>query len=873
MGSKAKVKLINEAVVQNEVNWGDSLIGRFINSAIRRGKIGYNLTKVDDLVQAIQRELDSLLAMGLQKEAKDKFISLYIRASFSELKKICKAAVPDSDKMDTLLGAHDDLWDETKPNGGMWKDNVSSGYLRRLFEDFDYNRTEEEFRNVELQGERLSKEAFLSNISIFIDNLRKLTSASTASNVQQQGYWQSNFGKVSAGLSRLIVASYQYNTPEFNHGSGYLVDKLTTFESFKEIMILEKGGEKFAAMTDDQFEDWIKSNPGGEDLARKLRKEALGQKKSITKTASNVVTNSNKQPLGVTASNKVATTSNPLKTQAEKIKNLANKVKDKDYDPKDSDIKALQNILINLKDEEIEYIDTKNKENPDFKKYIVDFRELIKKIKLDSDSTKKIEEKDTKTEKIKESVVLNFKKYKLFEDVSDGSVEKSFDDFAKDLPELLFEITQNEVDKLVKLQSVDSQKMIINIAKNPDPIIKITRIMQRAHDLCVTSVIPSGRSGGKVSNKTFREYIKLGKGSESKSADSDSPGYGPWAVAKFYNKFRDGVMKILEDQKYRKIFANVKFVVPGSEDTFNPSTKQNANFVYIFKDFVKVFEAETKEENNTKSHGMILFDFIQDMLDRESFGEFDTSRRTLLKKYFGQFGFNDKIIGKSSTPADQRPSPARRVVCDPNTIFWNVLSPPNMICEAVGSNVFKGGIYAIPIKNNNNGSFKVIFVHALQKIKIKNKDRYIIKFVFDHQEHLVTKLKDKINPQYTIPKNFSMDTSKQSNSKVFYGILEKVPTSGQFKIVYAQVTVNNTIGSVVSEEFEKQDHTTAGNPPENVVLSKLQQADANSNATDINTNFSEKLFSEKGSHKDNLDIQSGGKTLLEQLKDKADSEF
>jgi sRNA-binding protein len=43
--------------------------------------------------------------------------------------------------------------------------------------------------------------------------------------------------------------------------------------------VLDEGaGEKFAAMSDDQFADWVKHNPGGKEKATKLRNDARAAK-------------------------------------------------------------------------------------------------------------------------------------------------------------------------------------------------------------------------------------------------------------------------------------------------------------------------------------------------------------------------------------------------------------------------------------------------------------------------------------------------------------------------------------------------------------------------------------------------------------------
>ena len=82
------------------------------------------------------------------------------------------------------------------------------------------------------------------------------------------------------------------------------------------------------------------------------------------------------------------------------------------------------------------------------------------------------------------------------------------EDFFKDFPDqFTVGITQREVDKLKELiQGKGTKDMVLDLSKNPDPIIAIIRVFSRAHDLYYTDYIPSGRTGGKVSNKTMRDY-------------------------------------------------------------------------------------------------------------------------------------------------------------------------------------------------------------------------------------------------------------------------------------------------------------------------------------------------------------------------------
>ena len=63
-------------------------------------------------------------------------------------------------------------------------------------------------------------------------------------------------------------------------------------------------------------------------------------------------------------------------------------------------------------------------------------------------------------------------------------------------------------------------------------------------------MIPSGRSGGKVSNKTFMEYTTFGGGDPSTAGKSG----GPYRNNAIFNQWEDTVLDIQREKKYQPIF-------------------------------------------------------------------------------------------------------------------------------------------------------------------------------------------------------------------------------------------------------------------------------------------------------------------------------
>jgi hypothetical protein len=83
-----------------------------------------------------------------------------------------------------------------------------------------------------------------------------------------------------------------------------------------------------------------------------------------------------------------------------------------------------------------------------------------------------------------------------------------------------------------------------------DPIIEIVKVFNRAYKLHTTQVIPTGRTAGKVSNKTFREYTSFGGG----SPDTAGAQGGPYRNNSIFNQWEEAVMNIKKNKDFQKIF-------------------------------------------------------------------------------------------------------------------------------------------------------------------------------------------------------------------------------------------------------------------------------------------------------------------------------
>lgn len=690
--------------VGNDIAWGDSLVGRLINSAIRTTKIKYNATKVDTLLKDFKAQLDIILAESLSRDTRSEFLKLTIKSLLNDVDRTCTSTQDEKEKIEALLGTDDgnSLWDPKKPNRGSFTENVDDGILLKIHDKIKLDLDE---KQIEIAG--IKKDDILASLSELIDDLREyawlLDNSGQASSQTRntstfavkfwgllgrtrkkkkpepqndshsfrlKGYYdfikesnELNSNKLIKNIINILINMYNVyiNDKERNVKTIESISQKNTEDLLLSIFsLIEKQSDSFKNFNYDKlYQSILHIHKKSEDSS----KSELANMIYFLYKNGNVNDIDKGGKLKNSDSLKKLFTS--FKSSMDNLIKISEKSKDDDKQ---------QNIVSSEKDTSSDYINQLlSIEGPNNEKIqeIVDKiptekkKEILNSILNDKESNdvdrKEAKEllselEDAKNESlmIKESISSN-----------DTTVNEIWRKWIKDadIPEELITVSQQEIDKLEEMINGEKsgQNLMFNPKKTPDPIINIVRIFKRAHDLYYTDVIPSGRSGGKVSNKTFREYEKLGTGKTS-PGDANAPGYGPWAVKSIRNKWVDGVMQIIEDQEYRKVFANTKFVVTGSEDTFN-----NENISYS-----KYINLILEKEEESRSQGQILFDFITDMLSKETASNFDKERNTLLKKYFGS---SVEIKESDMKKVNRRTTPDKpRDPVEDKTLYWEQIS-------------------------------------------------------------------------------------------------------------------------------------------------------------------------------------------------------
>jgi hypothetical protein len=166
-------------------------------------------------------------------------------------------------------------------------------------------------------------------------------------------------------------------------------------------------------------------------------------------------------------------------------------------------------------------------------------------------SFNELEKNISKISSEKKESISKYSEFLLIQERNEFSedIKNKFDEIFTDDIQEYFIIGEDEIDEIKdSAKETPGGELLFTTA---DPIIEIVRIFHRANRIHTPGVIPSGRSGGKVSNSVFREYEDLGTG----GGTPDSPGSGPYRNIELYDSWFNAVQDILSDTKYRPIFS------------------------------------------------------------------------------------------------------------------------------------------------------------------------------------------------------------------------------------------------------------------------------------------------------------------------------
>jgi hypothetical protein len=136
-----KKNITNEAIT-NDIPWGDSLIGRLINSIARKAGIAIKAKRIDSVISGLRTEFDRLLEEGTADIDQSRIVKLQLWTFFSTLKK----QVDDEEDVSIILNTAKRLRDEVDSISELEdKDNILEAIKYGEIRRSDFTRAYESF--------------------------------------------------------------------------------------------------------------------------------------------------------------------------------------------------------------------------------------------------------------------------------------------------------------------------------------------------------------------------------------------------------------------------------------------------------------------------------------------------------------------------------------------------------------------------------------------------------------------------------------------------------------------------------------------------------------------------------------------------------
>src|SRR5574344_269910 len=224
--------------------------------------------------------------------------------------------------------------------------------------------------------------------------------------------------------------------------------------------------------------------------------------------------------------------------------------------------------------------DNKEKQNKN-EHLITDYNTYIRLYEADENNT------------TADNKVINNEDDEISDPIEKDYFDKVIDKWRKEFDMKQFVIDETEVDKLnKKLDAIDEDADNVTVLHR-DHIIDVIKVFHRAYKLHTTQVIPTNRSHGRVSNKTFMEYTSFGGGTPNNAGESG----GPYRNNAIFNQFENCVLNIEKDKKYQKIFRN-STVLKTDDDKIIP--KAGTNLIKFMNDML---DGETLYRTSNRNKG------------------------------------------------------------------------------------------------------------------------------------------------------------------------------------------------------------------------------------------------------------------------------
>jgi hypothetical protein len=583
----------------NDIPWGDSLLGRLINSTIRKAKIQANLVRMKGVVSRLERTFNDLLLESKVNDLDENDLAEWAKIrNFTylyNLEKAVKNMHIEKTPLQEIKNLTNIAIEKTEETADIPKKNELLRQLNEWKKFLDSIKEEdnvtEEDMDPEKKSERISGEkVYLAYVANFQSALRivnksilanqqraaavmphlagnkgfkdgKLTDDEKAElakrNLQNQGV---TTGATSVGITQSTTvpqnSSYEFKwVYSVNESTATASTPVTTNKKpenkisglIKSLhgMVSQIIPPKEKGSQIEVISDFLKKDINA--LKNEQYKEPI---KKIYTTIAKIVRSGGTQV--------DPTLENDINSLLARPEDLGKKMADLYMVSKTKEDGKFEGLTKELQDE------------------LAIFNTTMKAALYNSLQFSK-QGSEPKPEEKKESVIKSYSKFRKIFEADEAVQDKTLD--KKEEPEdrsgevgdrpksgfitKIQDWWEQKIDlKEWMMDKAEVEKIRINLDKklaekkdavtisSIDPILEICKIFNRAYRIHTTQVIPSGRTGGKVSNKTFMEYTSFGSGTPANAGESG----GPYRNNKLFDQWYDAVMDILKEKKYQPIF-------------------------------------------------------------------------------------------------------------------------------------------------------------------------------------------------------------------------------------------------------------------------------------------------------------------------------
>jgi hypothetical protein len=624
-----------EAPFANDIPWGDSLVGRLINSIIRKAKITFNKRRISGLLKGLKSLFDEMLELG-KMGAADIDI-LYMKISIY-LGLLAEQVNDEDEETDIIIDTTRDIIQLVTDYNFDGKDDL----LKALTSFLDYLKDLKSGKKEEVKPDTESdtesdKDTFTPAIELLksVLELSKLIPKSAPAETPSKSPLKVEVGKEYLYNDKVVkVVDLEYprtagddqkwlttdderNKKENIKPKVYVIWRDSQSKTYKsdargqsvdssKLKPISKPPDIDTSVKKVQVESFVFESVEGDNAWKKIIKSynTIGLSKMISRIQELVKRSENKESAEYKYVQQIGkqVVLNRLTVGKELLYNDIIKeaeVVPTSYNDIPKAISLVSRYILPLR-ENLDKISDVNVQKV-LSDFIKSFDSLIQIHK-----TQNVESEKTNQSEVKKESILNYSNFKsvLEKNQYHQQIREKYDELIADDVTKYFIITE---EKRVEFESIkgslegDEEALVFTTF---DPIIEIVRLFHRAWRIHTPGVIPSGRTGGKVSNSVFREYEDLGGG----GGTPDSPGSGPYRNIELYDSWYEGVQDILSDTKYRPIF--------------------NQNAIFKFK------SVETgKEGDPIKAGGKILLKFINNLISDSKMYK-SGAMKTFIEEYF-----------------------------------------------------------------------------------------------------------------------------------------------------------------------------------------------------------------------------------------------